>query len=185
MTTERPLSHRAITAEVLGVSVCLTACAELSRFKRYVPSHSIHSFQLRVHDQEIAIAVPDDSVIMTFVVDSAGGVYAHLGACPDYLFTVQNRWQCLRDIFGTDSVVHGLVYKSANETVVGIFDASKLQGNDLQHDQFLRRHVRVFEALQQQTRTDTVQYHWAGYALACYNSLRQKTVPFASHQILR
>jgi hypothetical protein len=184
-TVERPLSHRAIAAEVLGVSVRLTSSAELARFKNYVPSLGVKSYHQRSHDREMAMALPDDGVLMTFVIDSAGGVYSHIANCPDYLFTVQQCWQCLSDIFDVDSVVHGLVYKSgANETVLGIFDASKIHGDDLQHDSFMQRHVRVFDILKQQTQLDRVQYHWAGYASACYDSLRQKAVPFASHQIL-
>ena len=104
-TVERPLSHRAIAAEVLGVSVRLTSSAELARFKNYVPSLGVKSYHQRSHDREMAMALPDDGVLMTFVIDSAGGVYSHIAKCPDYLFTVQQCWQCLSDIQSSTSTV--------------------------------------------------------------------------------
>ena len=84
-----------------------------------------------------AVAVPDDSVMLTFVIDASEGVYVHTYICPEHLFTVKPGWRCMYDIFGADSVIHGVAYKAKDDT----------GGCGLHNESLLQRHVRLCDLL--------------------------------------
>jgi len=174
---------RTILSEFLGLSVRLDPSSEESLFKFYSTSPKIQSFCPERNARDIAVARPEESVVLTFVLDRSQGVYAHTSFCPDHLFCVHAGWRCFLELFGPDSVVHGLAYRSRNnETVVGIFDASRLGGAQLHELAFLDRHKMVFDLFRGNAHNNSLQYHWAGFAPSCYNSLWNS--PFRCHEML-
>ena len=135
-------------------------------------------------DNHLAIMLPSEFHMLTFVVDNGNSVFVHTELCADSLFLVQAQWRFIANVFGSDSVVHGLLYHDkANVPVLGIFDATRLRGVDLHTESLLERHMKIYTLMHEMPHP-SIQYHWMGYAKHCHANVRNPNNPFSAHQIL-
>ena len=176
---------QAIAREFLGISVFISNDMTCSHFVHPSIPSRLEGMKDSDDGQEVAIVLPDESVILTLCIDAVGGVYIYTALCPGQMFLVKASWRCVADIFDPDSIVHGIAYHNRDgEMTIGIFDASRLAGRDIRGMQVLERHIHVHGVLHRKPLPPHVQYHWAGFAHCCWTHIDRDTNPFPAHQML-
>ena len=114
-----------------------------------------------------ASVVPDAAMLVTLLVTAEGATFVDTHQKEGVLFMVRPRYQ-LRSIVPPDTIVHGFMYADRNlEPRLGLFDANRMDGEDLSALAPLIRHQRVFEmcndAAARGRMTEYVLYHGVFY----------------------
>jgi hypothetical protein len=178
-----------VIANFFGVCVAVDPALSLARGLMHptIPDR-VRSLRLPEDYDRCAIVLPDEYHMLTFVTDVNGGSFVYSDMNGDYVFRCQATWVGVCAVFGVDSVVHGVAYRGdarhrAGELVLGVFDASRLNGVELSDRPILERHQCVHARMHAAGKLpDRVLYHWLGYAESCYRSVER--APFESHQML-
>lgn len=173
----------AVSGQVLGISVRAEA-GLLAAVQSAHPSVPARQESFRESAMaEMAVALPDESMMLTFVVTADGAVLVYAGGAD--VFRAQGWLQGLAATTGADSIVHALAHTNkVGEVELGVFDAARLAGRDLRALPMLERHEQVHARLHAGPLPARVRYHWAGYAATCYRELASGRLPFDSHQML-
>ena len=114
-----------------------------------------------------ASVVQDAAMLVTLLVTAEGATFVDTHQKEGVLFMVRPRYQ-LRSIVPPDTIVHGFMYADRNlEPRLGLFDANRMDGEDLSALAPLIRHQRVFEmcndAAARGRMTEYVLYHGVFY----------------------
>jgi hypothetical protein len=153
-------------------------------FHLEIPSRA-HSNSASIPEDTLAMMLPEECHALTAVVDSREQVFFYTALRPEHLFLARPHWRVLGNIFPPNSIVHGVVYRNKRGVLVmGVFDASKLNGMDLHSMPQLDRHVLVHKTLHAAQPIPHIQYHWTGYKETCYKHICAADKPFECHQML-
>lgn len=177
-----------VVGTFFGVCVYVDPAMQLSQhFTHPTIEQRVQSYKPE-HDSRFAVVLPDEHHLLTFIIDRGGGVFVFSGMATDFMFRCPALWAGIGTLFGPDSVVHGVAYRgdarhAPDEMVLGVFDASRIRGEDLRGRAVLERHQRVHALMHAAGELPPrVHYHWLGYAPTCHANIA--SAPFTSHQML-
>lgn len=111
------------------------------------------------------------------------------------LHLLQTHWNDIQSLMPCNSICHCVVYENNDGNLsMGVYDVLRLAGEDLSHEDILKRHARLHTLMQDkqqkqrpQISTSPVLVHWVGYEDACVNllSCSGTLLPFQADKILR
>ena len=138
----------------------------------------------RYDTERPATLLPRDAQILGLFVDSASNTFAYA----DQLYTAKLEYS-LRGIVPNDSVVHAFLFRNTHgRPLLGIFDASRVDGRCVQHLPCIER-FKVLHGRFKQIGTH-VNLHWVGHEAVLVQMLkcrheRRLDVDFAVDCVLR
>lgn len=132
--------------------------------------------------------LPDDSLLVTLILFQDGRTFVD----PHQSFGVLHMAKPMYSLKGMlpgDSILHGFLYDDKHETKkLGLFDATKIGGVEIGHEDALQRHSMLFDILHSSDALNNLPchiiYHGAFYENACLK-LDIDSLPFSTQSIMR
>jgi len=172
---------------------------------------------------DACMLLPCDAEFFSLVVDKVGGVYVKPQGGGERIYCIQPQFAVLSRLLPGDSACRAIAYPSgvagaagsdpkgahaagnSGALVLGVYDITRLEGNDLHELGVLERHALLHETVSMNFRlyeehtarvqaagrrpcewNPHVRVHWVGWQEACVNVLQNsKDLPFQASFICR
>lgn len=142
---------------------------------------SQHSFVIKAEEvehtrfdmQAPATILPKHARFVCLVLDRKGNTFIS----SDMLYTAKMQYS-LRNIVPNDSVIHAVVFEVRNgcRPVLGLFDASRLDGHCLLKHNCIDRHSILHKAFKPQKIYEHIRMHWVGHERVLVNQMKFNNV---------
>lgn len=222
---EKTLDMRFVSHVVLGAPVLLTHHGLLQVCKNFPSLPNTSRRKCTVEDarkHDACMLLPHDAEFFSIVVDKVGGVYVQPQGSDDRIYCLQPQFASLSRLIPADSACRAIVYfyvttgahpsgssadsaSAASTPILGVYDMTRLEGNDLQHMTILQRHELLHntvtlnfkqfeEHMSRASATapgtgewnNNVRVHWVGWQEACVKVLETcRDIPFKTSHICR
>ena len=210
---------------VLGAPILLThhGLLQASNIFPLIPNTSRRKCKVEhAGAHEACMLLPCDAEFFSLVVDKVGGVYVKPQGGGERIYCIQPQFAALSRLLPGNSACRAIAYPSevvgaagaagaagtsgtSGALVLGVYDLTRLEGNDLHERGVLERHALLHETVSLNFRHfeehaarvhaagprpcewySHVRVHWVGWQDACVNALENsKDLPFKASHICR
>ena len=145
------------------------------------------SIKSAVQETSMSMLFPDNALLATIIVSDNNAQFITWNDQHDSIilcYALKTHYCLSGDM--QNSVIHALSYINKNdEVVLGVFDASKLNNEDLQSYDALTRHSKLHAVIHSQQQLENIVCHWVGYEKTCLNVRHNEGFPFLVSAVLR
>ena len=164
--------------DICGIPIDL--CVEIDRSKiNYGALQKVFVQHCAATDaSKMSTLVPRDGEIITLITTETDTFALFPHDTSSNLFFTRPAFAA-QHVLGTDSVVHGWLYRNRRaRSHVAIFDASRVNGQDVRKLDALQRHILVHQCLHAQPANSRIHYHWSGHEAKCMRPFHKLKMDF-------